>query len=324
MPRLRRLKIVAAVFAGTLLSILLSACAEKTAETYQGYAEGEYVYVASPLGGRLDSLAVRRGMEVESGAPLFALESEKETAAVQQAQAQLATAQAQLSDIKTGRRVPEVEVIEAQLAQAQAQLTQAKTQAERDEKQLAIGGIAEAQRDDSRSRFETAAARVRELQHQIEVARLPNRGEQIKAQEAQVTAMRAALAQADWALRQKSVTASKSGEVVDTLYREGEWVAAGAPVVKMLPPQNIKARFFVPETKVGALRKGQAVRLVCDGCAAPINATISYIADQAEYTPPVIFSNETRAKLVFMIEAYPQTSDAHLLHPGQPVSVSLL
>ncbi|MDR0250296.1 MAG: HlyD family efflux transporter periplasmic adaptor subunit [Burkholderiales bacterium] len=319
MSCLRWLQIGTVVFVGTLLS----ACTEKTAETYQGYVEGEYIYVASPLGGRLDLLAARRGMTVEDGAPLFALESEKESAALQQAQAQLAAAQAQLSDIKTGRRLPEVQVIEAQLTQAQAQAKQAAIQAERDEKQLAIGGIAEAQRDDSRARAEATAARVWELNHQIEVARLPNRAQQIKAQEAQVTAMQAALEQADWALRQKTVMALKSGEVIDTLYREGEWVAAGTPVVKLLPPQNVKVRFFVPETKVGALKSGQPVRLVCDGCAAPVDATITYISDRAEYTPPVIFSNESRAKLVFMIEAHPKQGDARVLHPGQPVSVSL-
>ncbi|MDR0770692.1 MAG: HlyD family efflux transporter periplasmic adaptor subunit [Burkholderiales bacterium] len=317
---LRWLQIGVAVFAGTLLS----ACTEKTAETYQGYVEGEYVYVASPLGGRLDQLTVQRGTIIEDGAPLFALEAEKESAALQQARAQLSAAQAQLSDIKTGRRLPEVQVIEAQLAQAQAQAKQAAIQAERDEKQLAFGGIAEAQRDDSRARAEATAAQVRELTYQIEVARLPNREQQIKAQEAQVTAMRAALEQADWALRQKAVTAAKGGEVVDTLYREGEWVAAGAPVVKLLPPQNVKVRFFVPETKVGAIKKGQPVRLVCDGCAAPVEAVITYIADRTEYTPPVIFSNESRAKLVFMVEAHPQPNETRLLHPGQPVSVHLL
>ncbi|MDR2016994.1 MAG: HlyD family efflux transporter periplasmic adaptor subunit [Burkholderiales bacterium] len=320
MSCLRWLLISVVVLAGALLG----ACSEKTAETFQGYVEGEYIYVASPLGGRLDRLTVRRGAIVAGGDPLFALESEKENAALQQAQAQLAVAQAQLSDIKTGRRLPEVQVIEAQLAQAQAQAKQAAIQAERDEKQLAVGGIAEAQRDDSRARAEAAAAQVQGLTHQIEVARLPNREQQIRAQEAQVTAMRASLEQADWALRQKAVTAPRGSEVVDTLYREGEWVAAGTPVVKLLPPQNVKVRFFVSETKVGSLKKGQPLRLICDGCAAPVDAVITYIADRAEYTPPVIFSNENRAKLVFMIEAHPQPDDARSLHPGQPISVSLL
>jgi HlyD family secretion protein len=75
---------------------------------------------------------------------------------------------------------------------------------------------------------------------------------------------------------------------------------------------------------VGSLKKGQLLRLVCDGCAASVDAVITYIADRAEYTPPVIFSNENRTKLVFMIEAHPQPGDARSLHPGQPVSVSPL
>ena len=91
----------------------------------------------------------------------------------------------------------------------------------------------------------------------------------------------------------------------DTLYSEGEWVAAGNPVVSLLPPGNLKLRFFVPETAVGALKLGQAVRAACDGCSAPIAAKISYISRQAEFTPPVIYSREQRAKLVFLIEARP-------------------
>ena len=109
--------------------------------------------------------------------------------------------------------------------------------------------------------------------------------------------------------------------VQDTYYSEGEWVAAGNPVVSLLPPGNIKLRFFVPETEVGALKIGQAVRATCDGCAAPIAATITYISRQAEFTPPVIYSREQRAKLVFLIEARPEAADAVKLKPGQPLDV---
>ena len=114
--------------------------------------------------------------------------------------------------------------------------------------------------------------------------------------------------------------ATKAGRVYDTLYREGEWVAAGSPVVRMLPPSNIKVRFFVPQTIVGSLATGRAVAIQCDGCGADIPATISYISNEAEFTPPVIYSNETRSKLVFMIEARPSPESATKLHPGQPVS----
>ena len=107
------------------------------------------------------------------------------------------------------------------------------------------------------------------------------------------------------------------------MYRSGEWVPAGSPVVRMLPPENVKVRFFVPESAVGALASGRPVRIRCDGCAADVAAVVSFVSDQAEYTPPVIYSNEARAKLVFLVEARPQVADAARLHPGQPVQVVL-
>jgi HlyD family secretion protein len=94
-------------------------------------------------------------------------------------------------------------------------------------------------------------------------------------------------------------------------------------VVTILPPENLKARFFVPETKLGAVRVGQDVQLRCDGCAAPIAAKITYIAPQAEFTPPVIFSKDSRAKLVFLVEARASPGDSAKLRPGQPLDVTL-
>jgi HlyD family secretion protein len=107
------------------------------------------------------------------------------------------------------------------------------------------------------------------------------------------------------------------------MYRSGEWVPAGSPVVRMLPPENIKVRFFVPEAVLSSLSLGHKVAIRCDSCAADISASIRYISNQAEYTPPIIYSNDTRSKFVFMVEARPQPADAVKLHPGQPVQVSL-
>jgi HlyD family secretion protein len=164
---------------------------------------------------------------------------------------------------------------------------------------------------------------VRELESQLEVARLPGRAQQLKAQSRQVLAARAVLGQADWKVGEKSIAAPKAGLVYDTLFREGEWVAAGNPVVQMLPPENIKVRFFVPESVLGSLSVGRPASLHCDGCAADLPATVTYVSAQAEYTPPVIYSNETRGKLVYMIEAHPAPPDAAKLHPGQPLEVRL-
>jgi HlyD family secretion protein len=302
---------------------LLAACSGKTKAGFQGYAEGDFVYLSSSQPGRLDRLNVARGEQVAAGAPLFALESVQEQAAQRQAQHQLEMAQAQLKDLKTGKRPAEVAVIGAQLASAEVQARKSASQRQRDEAQYRAGGISQEQLEATRAEEQADAAKVRELQHQIEVARLPGREEQLHAQTEQMEAARAVLAEANWKLDQKSMAAPQAGLVYDTLYREGEWIGAGNPVVRMLPPQNIKVRFFVPETALGSLASGQAVNVHCDGCATEVPAAISYISAESEYTPPVIYSNETRVKLTYMIEARPSLQDAPKLHPGQPLTVRL-
>jgi HlyD family secretion protein len=306
-----------------IAAVILGGCSGETPSTYQGYVEGEYVHVASPVGGRLERLLVQRGQTVEAKARLFELEADQETAAKRQADEQLKASQAQLADLRVGRRNPELDVAKAQLAQAVAAEQQAAQQLKRDEAQFEVGGIPRAQLEDSRANHAIKAARVRELQGQLDVSRLPAREDQIRAQDAQVAAARAASSQSDWRLDQKHVSATQGGLIVDTLYREGEWVPPGSPVVRMLPPQNVKVRFFVPQAVAGGLKPGRNVALRCDGCEAEVPATVSFIANEPEFTPPVIFSNETRAKLVFMVEARPSVENAVRLRPGQPVSVIL-
>jgi HlyD family secretion protein len=309
--------------AAAVAVLALAGCSARKAVTCQGYVEGEFVYVAAAEAGRLDRLLVARGQQVSAGAPLFALESAREAGAVRQAQQQLNTAQAQLGDLRTGKRPPELDVVRAQLAQAETRAGNSAATRVRDEAQGAAGGIAMAALDDSRAAAEADAGHVRELRGQVAVAELPAREEQIRAQAATVAAARAFLDQAAWTLGQKAVAASAAGLVFDTIYREGEWVPAGAPVVRMLPPANVKVRFFVPEPLLGGLWVGRPVSLRCDGAPAEVPARVTYIATEAEYTPPVIYSNETRSKLVFMIEARPDPAQAPGLHPGQPVVVTL-
>jgi HlyD family secretion protein len=306
------------IIAGTLIG-----CSGDKRPTYQGYVEGEYVYIASPVGGRLERLVVQRGQTIQAGAPLFQLEADEEKAAKLQANEQLKASQAQLADLKQGKRNPELDVVKAQLAQAVAAEQQAAQQLRRDEAQYEIGGIARSQLDDSRTNHEMKAARVRELTEQLKVSRLPARDDQIRAQAAGVAAASAAVSQSSWRLDQKHVCATQGGLVADTLYREGEWVPAGSSVVRMLPPKNIKVRFFVPETVAGGLKPGRNVTLRCEGCGADVPAAVTFISNEPEYTPPVIYSNENRAKLVFMVEAHPSVDNAGQLRPGQPVAVTL-
>jgi len=249
------------------------------------------------------------------------LESASEKAARYEAERRLAQARANLEDAKKGKRPSEIESIEAQLQQARAALTLSEKEFERQEKLLYSGATAVQSFDRARSTRNQDGQRVTQLEADLKTAQLGSRSDQIAAAEANVRALEAALVKAEWNLSQKRQTAPQAGLVFDTLYREGEWVAAGRPVVALLPPQNIKVRAFVPQTQIGAIHHGDTVRVFVDGLREPFVGKVSFISPQAEYTPPVIYSRENRSKLVFMIEAVFDPKTAANLHPGQPVDV---
>jgi HlyD family secretion protein len=305
------------------LALLLPACSRKSSNGFEGYAEGKYVYVASPQGGRLDQLSVSRGDVVAVSHPLFTLDSEPEAAAVQQAEQLLRADEARLADIQTGKRPPEIEVVRAQIAQALTEKQKSVDLLKSYEKQFAAGGLSETELITARAAVASNDALLRQYQDNLAVAELPGRDEQLKAQADIIAADRAALRQAQWKLQQKQIASPRDGLVFDTLYRTGEWVNAGSAIVQLLPPENIEVRFFVPETTVGSLKLGQKISVHCDGCSADVPAAITFISNQVEYTPPVIYSNENRSKLVFMVIAKPSVDQAPRLHPGQPLEVTL-
>ena len=303
------------------LSALLAACDGEGPRSYQGYAEGEYVRIAAPFAGALQKLAVQRGMQVNAGDQLFILEQENEAAARREAEERLKNAEAQLANLQKGKRPTELDAIRAQLAQAEASLKLSQAQLKRREQLVAQNFVSKESLDEVRSAYARDTEHVAELRAQLATARLAARSDEIKAAQYNVEAAKAALEQAEWKLAQKSVGAPVAGLIQDTYYVTGEWVNANQPVVSLLPPQNIKVRFFVDERHLGAVRMGQKVSVTCDGCPAPVAAQISFISPQAEFTPPVIYSRQERAKLVFLIEARTALQDAPKLHPGQPMEV---
>lgn len=305
------------------LALCLTSCNPSDNNSFQGYVEGEYVYLASPRAGKLEKLLTSRGQTVSEGTLLCELEADYERHALRQAEQEMLAASAQLNDMETGKRPEEVAMAVAQLNQAKAEATNATLQLRRNEKLIKSGGISQRELDDSRAAARTATARVTELTRQVEVFNLPEREKKIEAQQANVRSAEARVAQARWELDQKRLQAPAAGLVYDTLYRQGEWIPAGNPVVQLLPPGNIKIRFFVPETKIAEIQCGKSVHFKIDGRTELLTASVSYISSSAEYTPPIIYSNETRSKLVFMVEAHPDPETAPSLHPGQPVSVSL-
>ena len=306
-----------------LAAIFMTGCAPGSARVFQGYIEGEYVYVASPLGGALTNLAVARGEQVKTGQLLFELERGSEAAALQQAEKNLVQAQSQLDDLNKGKRPTEIASLEAQVERARADLKLAAVEFERREK---LGGedvVSREELDQARAQRDADQAQVDQLTADLETARLGGREDVVRAAEATVQSQQAALDKARWSFDQKEQFAPTNAFVQDTLYRPGEWVTAGTPVVELLPPANIKVRFFVPETALARIHAGQLVSVTFDGGQRAYSATVNYISTQAEFTPPVLYNRENRSKLVYMIEAKFAAADAADLRPGQPVDVNL-
>jgi HlyD family secretion protein len=289
---------------------------------FNGYAEAEFTRVAAPLAGRLTQLAVQRGAQVAAGATLFTLEHEAETAALQEAQAREQRSQALARDLQKGQRRDELAAAQAALDAAQAALLESERELGRQQALAAQGFTSGANLDALKAQRDANAARVRQLQAQLRTARLGGREDAQVAALAEARAASAVVAQSAWKLEQTSVEAPVAARVEDTLYRPGEWVNAGVPVVTLLEPSAIKLRFFVPESRLNEVKVGSTVRVQCDGCGAPINATVRRVATQAEFTPPVIYSKDNRSRLVFLVEAWPSAEDAKRLHPGQPVDVT--
>ncbi len=304
----------------SVLLLLGAGCQRHDEQKWQGYFEGEFVYVASPLAGQLETLSVVRGAEVVPGAPLFTLEHVAELAAQRQAVERVLAAEARLADLQKGARPSEIAALEARLAQARSAAELARLERERLSSLHRTQVIAENDFDRARLAHEQAERLVQELSAQLETARLGGRADAIAAAEAEVAAARAAREQADWSVTQKSRTAAQGARVYDTFFRPGEFVPAGQPVLALLPPENLKVRFFVSEADYAALRPGQSVRVRWTG-HAPTEARIAYLSPKPEYTPPVLYNREGRAKLVFMIEAEVDRALGAQLHPGQPVDV---
>jgi HlyD family secretion protein len=289
---------------------------------WQGYAEADFVKIGPTLEGRLTDVFVMRGEKVAAGAKLFDQDDIADSHAVQQAIRQLRQAEAQLVNLESPGKPTEIAQAEANLADAIAARDKIYADLQRTEQLLKSGNASQQLADQRRADLRSAAAKVQALEAASTQMRNPfGRQHEINAQHAAVDAARAALAMAQWRLDQRHVVAPAAGVVTDVLARPGETVPAGVPVAVLLPPENIFVRFFVPEAMLAQVHYSGQVRFVCDNCPSDLSGNISFISPQAEYTPPVIYSESTRAKLVFRVEARPSKEQAEILNPGEPVSV---
>ena len=289
---------------------------------WQGYVDAEFVRIGPPLQGRLTEVAVKSGDTVTAGQLLFAQDDVNDAAARDECAARVAEGEARLANLQATGREPEIAQAEAEVAGDRAALERAATDLARAEALVGSRVVSPQQRDQARADALAAAARLRAAEALLTLRRSPTgRAQEIGAQTAVLAEARAQLAQANWRLAQRRSLAPAAGLITDIYARVGEIPNAGVPVVSLLPPENRVVRFFVPETALATLRPGQMLGIGCDSCPAGLTAVVSFVSPRAEYTPPVIYSEATRGKLVYMIEARPTAVATQRLNPGQPVTV---
>lgn len=314
----RRLPVRAALgvglvaLAGVGLWLALGARDGRGRESFTGYVVSDDIYMAPPVAGTLTDVWVKRGQRVTAGDALFRVDPTVRTAQTRQAEAVIAANRAQLAQQ------------EAALAHARADLAAAQADADRygvQARRLAgaqqdkPGSVAGLDLDQARASYAGALHKRDGARAQIGSAMAA-----VAAARAQLEQGQAGLTTARRQLDDLAPVAPSAGRVEDVMARPGETVAANSPVVAIVPDGQVKIRFYVPQSLVHAYGPGRRVAIGCDGCRAGMSAVVDFVANQPEYTPPIIYSLDARQKLVFMIEAVP--SDPRAILPGQPMDVA--
>lgn len=309
------------MFLITMFAYFLSCCEYTDHPKFQGYVEGENIYLSSPYSGILQILKVQRGQPVAKGQLLFQLDPNPQKMVVSQVISQLDQAKNTLADLEKPRRLPEIDAIQAQIAQAESQVKLWQIRVNRYQTLYEKKATEKDTLDAAIAMLDQQKQLKSQYENNLELARLGSREDQIKAQKDQVSALEEKLNESKWALAQKTIFSPSSGVIFDTYFREGELVGSLQPVASLLTPNNIRIEFFIPLDYLAKVHVGQQVTFDCVGCKPNNHAEISYISPEAEYIPPLVYSRENNAKLVFRIKAH--INNPSQFKPGQPVMVRL-
>ncbi len=266
------------------ICFLITSCSEQN-DSYQGYVDSKLRFISSNFSGLLVKLDVLEGDYVKKGQQLFVLEQYPEKWQVDESLAKLNSAKSDVTQY-------EIKVADSQKKyQRRVELRNRKVGSQED--------VDQAQAD------------------------LALATEQLNAAKQSLIEYQAQLDESNWSVGKKTVNSNLDAIVEDVFYYQDEIVPATRPVLSLLAPEDIKIIMFVPETEISALKLGQMVFVTCDGCQKEYQAKISYISPTPEFTPPTIYSEQTRGKLTFLVEARSDLETNKQLHPGQPITVHL-
>jgi HlyD family secretion protein len=313
MSRFRPLIAIAVLLAaGAVLWLLLGG--SQRPRTLSGYIEGETLFLAAPVAGTVGSVDAMEGSRVQPGQKLFRIDPATLSAEGEQAEASRAAALTRIASAQSTARQADAEVASANALAERARSDLARLLAVRSDDRAAVAG----------KDLDAARAALRDADARVTAARRTADARRAEIAVARAQAAEARGGQREVAIRvsQLSPPAPAAGRIEDVFFQPGEWVSANQPVVSLLPDNKVKVRFFVPEKEAARYRPGRKVRFSCDSCRHGLSATIGYVSPRPEFTPPIIFSRDSRDRLVFMVEAWPERPGG--LQPGLPVDVEPL
>lgn len=286
-----------------LLPLLIAACGEAPDPHFLGYVEGDYRLIAPEVSGRIETIAETEGQRVEAGDFLFGLDASVDREQLTAARARLEAATARFDDAAAGGREPEIEAARDQLLAARASQQEAAENLARQRELFAQGIVPRARLDEAEAAASTANARVAEMRQRVTLASLPARENQLRALTAEIEAAQSEADRVDRHLERFSVNAPAAGLIERQIRYEGELAGPGQPVLRLLPDGALHATIFIPEADIGNWSPGDTLSVDCSSCAAGLSVALTRIDAEPSFTPPVIYSEEQRERLVFRAEA---------------------
>jgi len=290
---------------------------------FPGYLEGEFVYSSASFGGMIKDVCVKRGDEIKEGQIIFVLDKTSKETELDFYNFALTASLSMVKDLQKGMQEPYVRAAEANIGSVIALKDWYNINYKRYGWLVSKNAQPQTEYEKYKYNLEKYSKDLEEAIANLDIANLPAREDRISAAIALSNALKEKIENAKWELSQMTQYAPQQALVFDTIYHKGEYAGAGQPVAILLPPENIKARFFVSGNVLNKLKIGQKVSVSALG-KNDIPAVINYISSKVEYTPPVIYSEQNRDKLVYMIEASIKSDIAKTLPVGQPIQVSIV
>lgn len=273
-----------------------------------GRIEAVSIDIASKVAGRIDSVLVDEGDPVTAGQLLVRMDTATLRAQHREAEAELRRANIAIETATelVKQRISEKEAADAVVAQREAELNAARKRLDRTQRLTERGTTSLQALDDDQADFEGARAALAAANAQVAAseAAISQSRSQIVAAEAAVEAIRAQIERIDTEIADSSLRSPRGGRVQYRVAQPGEVVAAGGTVLNMVDLTDVYMNFFLPTAAAGRLHVGSEARLVFD--AAPeyvVPATISYVADVAQFTPKTVETQDERLKLMFRVKA---------------------